>query len=68
LSATTGFTRTSLEDLRVTAEGIENAAQLAHLRALGCPVGQGEYFAWPQGAEAIERMLAEGLGTALVGV
>jgi diguanylate cyclase (GGDEF)-like protein/PAS domain S-box-containing protein len=39
--------------LSVTAEGIETAAQLARLRALGCSHGQGYYFARPQCAEGL---------------
>ena len=34
--------------LSVTAEGIETPDQLAELRALGCDLGQGYYFAHPQ--------------------
>ncbi|MFZ4287418.1 bifunctional diguanylate cyclase/phosphodiesterase [Variovorax sp. HJSM1_2] len=33
--------------LGVTAEGIESAEQLAALRRLGCPFGQGQYFCRP---------------------
>jgi diguanylate cyclase len=33
--------------LRVVAEGIETADQLARLRAVGCDYGQGYYFARP---------------------
>lgn len=33
--------------LSVTAEGIENAEQLARLKELGCPVGQGYHFSRP---------------------
>jgi sensor c-di-GMP phosphodiesterase-like protein len=36
----------------VVAEGIENAAQAAQLRALGVPFGQGYYFAKPMPLEA----------------
>jgi EAL domain-containing protein (putative c-di-GMP-specific phosphodiesterase class I) len=55
-------------DLRVTAEKIEGTAQLAHLHALGCPVGQGEYFAHPQPAAAIGYLLVEGLPVGLAAV
>jgi diguanylate cyclase (GGDEF)-like protein/PAS domain S-box-containing protein len=55
-------------ELRVTAERIENETQLAQLRALGCPVGQGEFFARPQEAEAIGAMLVNGVGAGMVGV
>ena len=34
--------------LSVTAEGVETLGQLAELRALGCDLGQGFYFAHPQ--------------------
>ena len=34
--------------LSVTAEGVETPGQLAELRALGCDLGQGYYFAHPQ--------------------
>jgi diguanylate cyclase (GGDEF)-like protein len=37
--------------LTVTAEGIETPAQLSELRALGCDLGQGFYFARPQPGE-----------------
>ncbi len=37
---------------QVIAEGIENAAQAAQLRALGVPFGQGYYFAKPMPLEA----------------
>lgn len=37
---------------QVVAEGIENAAQAAQLRALGVPFGQGYYFAKPMPLEA----------------
>lgn len=38
--------------ISVTAEGIETAEQLAQLRALGCDLGQGYYFARPLPADA----------------
>ncbi|MDX6236922.1 MAG: diguanylate cyclase [Kribbellaceae bacterium] len=38
--------------LRVIAEGIENQAQVAHLRALDCRYGQGFHLARPAPAEA----------------
>ena len=37
---------------QVVAEGIENAAQAAQLRAMGVPFGQGYYFAKPMPLEA----------------
>jgi EAL domain-containing protein (putative c-di-GMP-specific phosphodiesterase class I) len=33
--------------LKVVAEGVETAEQLAELRALGCSMGQGYYFSPP---------------------
>jgi diguanylate cyclase (GGDEF)-like protein/PAS domain S-box-containing protein len=40
------------------AEGIETAAQLRHLKALGCNFGQGYFFALPMEAEEIARLYA----------
>jgi diguanylate cyclase (GGDEF)-like protein/PAS domain S-box-containing protein len=46
--------------LAVIAEGAETATQVAHLRALSCPLAQGYYFARPMGAAALgERLLAD---------
>jgi diguanylate cyclase (GGDEF)-like protein/PAS domain S-box-containing protein len=45
--------------LTAVAEGIETEDQLEQLRALECDVGQGFYFARPQPADEIERVLAE---------
>jgi diguanylate cyclase (GGDEF)-like protein len=45
--------------LRTIAEGIEDEAQLAHLRELGCDAGQGYLFAPPLEVAALERVLAE---------
>jgi len=42
----------------VVAEGIETAEQLAHLRNLGCPLGQGFWFAQPLAPQAAEELLA----------
>jgi EAL domain-containing protein (putative c-di-GMP-specific phosphodiesterase class I) len=44
--------------LRVVAEGIETAAQLAELRALDCEYGQGYLFARPLTADAMSAVLA----------
>jgi len=44
--------------LKVTAEGIESAAQLAQLRKLGCHLGQGYYFARPLALGAVAPLLA----------
>jgi diguanylate cyclase len=46
-------------DVTVTAEGIETAEQADELISLGCISGQGYYYARPQPAEVIERLLAE---------
>jgi diguanylate cyclase (GGDEF)-like protein len=45
--------------LRTVAEGIEDEAQLAHLRELGCDNGQGYLFAPPLEVAALERLLGE---------
>jgi diguanylate cyclase (GGDEF)-like protein/PAS domain S-box-containing protein len=47
--------------LSVTAEGIETREQLAALCAVACEEGQGFYFARPQPAEQVGRLLATGL-------
>jgi EAL domain-containing protein (putative c-di-GMP-specific phosphodiesterase class I) len=45
--------------LAIVAEGIENSNQLAQLRRLGCPMGQGYWFARPMpAAEAAEHLAA----------
>lgn len=44
--------------LAVTAEGIENEAQLSELRALGCDRGQGYLFAKPVPADCVPALLA----------
>jgi diguanylate cyclase (GGDEF)-like protein len=46
-------------ELRTVAEGIEDEAQLAHLRELGCDNGQGYLFAPPLEVAALERLLAD---------
>jgi diguanylate cyclase (GGDEF)-like protein len=43
--------------LTVLAEGIENSAQLHALRALGCDLGQGYYFARPQPGEVVRALV-----------
>jgi diguanylate cyclase (GGDEF)-like protein len=45
--------------LGTIAEGIEDDAQLLHLRELGCDAGQGYLFAPPLEVTALERVLAE---------
>ncbi|HEY6448505.1 MAG TPA: GGDEF and EAL domain-containing protein [Acidobacteriaceae bacterium] len=44
----------------VVAEGIEDADQLRELQALGCPCGQGYYFARPMEPQAIDSLVASG--------
>ena len=41
----------------VIAEGIESAAQLEQLRAIGCSAGQGYHLSRPLAAERIDRLL-----------
>jgi EAL domain-containing protein (putative c-di-GMP-specific phosphodiesterase class I) len=41
----------------VVAEGIEDAQQLEELKTMGCPCGQGYYFARPMEASAIDAMV-----------
>jgi len=43
--------------LAVTAEGIESADQLEHLRSLGCDHGQGYYFAKPMSSDRVPGLL-----------
>ena len=43
--------------LGVTAEGIEDAQQLARLRSMGCGQGQGFYFAKPMTADDLSEFL-----------
>ncbi len=47
-------------DLDVTGEGIETAEQLVRLRALGCDLGQGRYFAEPMPAGRLLTLLEAG--------
>ena len=47
--------------LDVTAEGIENAEQLARLRDLGCELGQGYHFARPLPSEKAKDLLVSSL-------
>jgi diguanylate cyclase (GGDEF)-like protein/PAS domain S-box-containing protein len=45
--------------MKVTAEGVETAEQMAYLQSLGCELGQGYYFAKPLTPEAVARLLEE---------
>jgi len=45
--------------LVVVAEGIETAAQLERVQALGCDLGQGYYFAPPLDPDALSDLLVE---------
>ncbi|WP_127498784.1 putative bifunctional diguanylate cyclase/phosphodiesterase [Actinoplanes solisilvae] len=54
--------------LRVVAEGIENAAQLAALRKLGCGLGQGYHLCRPIDPEHVAVRLAATQGESPVGV
>lgn len=44
--------------LRVVAEGVETADQVAELRGLGCGFAQGFWFAPPQPAETVAELLS----------
>ena len=43
--------------MRIIAEGIEQLEQAEHLRALGCPLGQGYFFARPANATTTAGIL-----------
>jgi EAL domain-containing protein (putative c-di-GMP-specific phosphodiesterase class I) len=43
--------------LKVVAEGVETAEQLAFLKKVGCDWAQGYYFSGPLRAEEIEPLL-----------
>lgn len=53
--------------ISVTAEGIEQAPQLAQLQALDCDHGQGYHFARPMDAEAAEQYLINRVALAKTG-
>jgi EAL domain-containing protein (putative c-di-GMP-specific phosphodiesterase class I) len=44
----------------VVAEGIEDAEQLEELKTMGCPCGQGFYFARPMEPTAIDALVRTG--------
>jgi EAL domain-containing protein (putative c-di-GMP-specific phosphodiesterase class I) len=44
----------------VVAEGIEDAEQLEELKTMGCPCGQGYYFARPMEPNAIDALVRTG--------
>ena len=50
----------------VIAEGIETAAQLAQLRALGCRYGQGQLLAPPLSPEMAQELLLTGVANASI--
>ncbi|MGB9669699.1 MAG: EAL domain-containing protein [Halothiobacillaceae bacterium] len=50
--------------MRAIAEGVENDAQLAYLRALGCDEIQGYHFSRPLTAEAFRELLGRQAGQA----
>ena len=45
-------------ELEIIPEGIEQPAELAQLRSLGCHLGQGFLMSRPVAPEAIENLLA----------
>jgi EAL domain-containing protein (putative c-di-GMP-specific phosphodiesterase class I) len=47
--------------LKVIAEGVENAEQVAQLRQMKCDLAQGNYFSEPLPSEALAVILAEDL-------
>ena len=50
--------------MTVVAEGVENAATADRLAELGCPFGQGYYFARPEPVAAVAARLADAEGNA----
>lgn len=45
--------------ITTTAEGVETAEQLSHLRNIGCNEAQGFYFSHPQRADALAQLLSQ---------
>jgi EAL domain-containing protein (putative c-di-GMP-specific phosphodiesterase class I) len=45
--------------MKTIAEGVEDAAQVASLRALGCGFAQGYHFARPLPADEFAQLLEE---------
>jgi diguanylate cyclase (GGDEF)-like protein/PAS domain S-box-containing protein len=64
VTATLAFA--SALDLSVTAEGVETARQLDHLRALGCQLAQGYLFARPLPEASLPGLLSEAAALALI--
>lgn len=58
VSAVITFARTL--GMRVVAEGVETAAQLASLRGMDCDLAQGYYLARPMPPSELEELLREG--------
>jgi diguanylate cyclase (GGDEF)-like protein/PAS domain S-box-containing protein len=50
-------------DLTIVAEGVESEGQRTQLQDLGCDQAQGYYFARPQPAVALAKLLASGFAT-----
>jgi EAL domain-containing protein (putative c-di-GMP-specific phosphodiesterase class I) len=46
-------------NVKVMAEGIENAKQLERLHGLGCEYGQGYFFSKPVDAEGAQALLRQ---------
>jgi EAL domain-containing protein (putative c-di-GMP-specific phosphodiesterase class I) len=51
-------------NLRIIAEGVETASDLAFLKAQGCDEGQGYYFSRPVPAEQFAKLLTVNAGAA----
>jgi EAL domain-containing protein (putative c-di-GMP-specific phosphodiesterase class I) len=45
--------------ITTTAEGVENAEQISHLRSIGCDEAQGFYFSRPRRSDALYSLLSE---------